>query len=57
MTEDKATIEHLMSEYGLTKDQAIRFKREYDLLILNTESQLTIDEVIKVILNANDRQL
>ena len=41
--------EYLIEQYSFDKDQAIKIEKEYNLLITNTNSNLTIDEFVKVI--------
>ena len=45
-------IQYLIKKYNFNEEQAVKIGKEYSLLIANTNSNLTIDEFVKVILNA-----
>lgn len=44
-------IQHIINTYGFNKDRAEKIIKEYNLLILNTNHNYTIDEFIKIIKN------
>lgn len=42
--------QYLIETYGFSEDIAVKIEKEYNLFITNTNSNLTIDDLVKVIL-------
>ena len=47
---DKAMIEYLMNTYGFDKETSYNINRQYCLFVLKMDSDLSIDNFVKVLL-------